>query len=147
MCPPLILRTKSASRNNTSRSSTKQSRERVERFKTLQFTLKHLKTLQPLSLSEIWLTTLKIPNFSNSEFSYPRKIESDDDVPLSFCCPITCDIMKDPVICADGQTYEQEKIDHFDSEFGLLFLVQLAIRSDEWFAESITFFATFVKSI
>jgi len=31
-------------------------------------------------------------------------------VPPSFYCPIGYDIMKDPVICADGQTYERSNI-------------------------------------
>ena len=30
--------------------------------------------------------------------------------PSSFLCPITHAIMKDPVICSDGQSYEKEAI-------------------------------------
>ncbi len=30
-----------------------------------------------------------------------------------FQCPITCEIMKDPVICADGHSYEREAIAHW----------------------------------
>ena len=32
-------------------------------------------------------------------------------------CPISCDIMKDPVMCADGKTYERAQIEqHFARE-------------------------------
>lgn len=34
----------------------------------------------------------------------------DDDVNTDFKCPITMDIMKDPVICSDGHSYERESI-------------------------------------
>ena len=35
---------------------------------------------------------------------------NDDDVNTDFKCPITMDIMKDPVICSDGHSYERESI-------------------------------------
>ena len=35
---------------------------------------------------------------------------SSIDVPESFKCPITLDIMEDPVICEDGYTYERASI-------------------------------------
>ena len=35
---------------------------------------------------------------------------SSVDVPESFKCPITLDIMEDPVICEDGYTYERASI-------------------------------------
>lgn len=34
----------------------------------------------------------------------------DDYIPEQFLCPITLEIMKDPVICSDGHTYEREAI-------------------------------------
>lgn len=34
----------------------------------------------------------------------------DDYIPEQFLCPITMEIMKDPVICSDGHTYEREVI-------------------------------------
>ena len=34
----------------------------------------------------------------------------DDDINTDFKCPITMDIMKDPVICSDGHSYERESI-------------------------------------
>lgn len=35
----------------------------------------------------------------------------DIDIPEQFICPITLDIMRDPVICEDGHTYEREVIE------------------------------------
>ena len=32
------------------------------------------------------------------------------DIPSQFVCPISLEIMKDPVICLDGFTYERESI-------------------------------------
>lgn len=34
----------------------------------------------------------------------------DDYIPEQFLCPITLEIMKEPVICSDGHTYEKEAI-------------------------------------
>lgn len=35
---------------------------------------------------------------------------SDNDIPQQFLCPITLEIMFDPVICEDGHTYERQAI-------------------------------------
>ena len=35
---------------------------------------------------------------------------SMDNIPIEFLCPISLDIMKDPVIMPDGQTYERDSI-------------------------------------
>jgi len=44
-------------------------------------------------------------------FSTSDKSNTDDEIPLSLQCPITCDLMKRPVLCAiDGCTYEEENI-------------------------------------
>lgn len=46
-----------------------------------------------------------------------RKIEEmkmapvSDGIPDEFLCPITHEVMKDPVIAADGYSYEREAID------------------------------------
>ena len=32
---------------------------------------------------------------------------SRDELPEDLCCPITCELMKDPVITADGTTFER----------------------------------------
>ena len=37
----------------------------------------------------------------------------ETEVPDYFLCPITHDIMKDPVICIDGFTYERTAIEHW----------------------------------
>jgi len=34
-----------------------------------------------------------------------------DEDPKKFCCPITLDLMKDPVIAADGNSYERTNIE------------------------------------
>jgi hypothetical protein len=40
----------------------------------------------------------------------PWTAEDDDAPPYEFCCPISCPILRDPVIAADGFTYEREDI-------------------------------------
>lgn len=35
---------------------------------------------------------------------------SSDEEPATFCCPISCEIMKDPVLAEDGQTYERDAL-------------------------------------
>lgn len=58
--------------------------------------------------------------FSNSQIIYPAKtetidpteeIEFDVTVPNEYLCPIELSIMNDPVICADGNTYERRSIE------------------------------------
>ena len=34
-----------------------------------------------------------------------------EDIPEQFICPITMDIMKEPIVCQDGNTYEKSAID------------------------------------
>ena len=41
----------------------------------------------------------------------PAPPPRDDDVPEEFLCPITFDLMTDPVIAADGHTYERRAIE------------------------------------
>lgn len=54
------------------------------------------------------------PNNSNKETPSPTsfliKTHVSPDIPEDFLCPISLDIMKDPVIAADGHTYERENI-------------------------------------
>jgi hypothetical protein len=40
----------------------------------------------------------------------PSASSADDDHPPSFYCPISCQIMHDPVVLEDGHTYEQRHI-------------------------------------
>eukprot|EP01047_Picozoa_sp_COSAG01_P050771 COSAG01_NODE_5167_length_4438_cov_16.802720_4_plen_333_part_00 len=35
------------------------------------------------------------------------------EIPRQFLCPITYEVMKEPVVCADGHTYEQEAIEEW----------------------------------
>ena len=37
---------------------------------------------------------------------------------ISTKCPITCDMMDDPVICADGHTYDRHAIERWLSQHG-----------------------------
>ena len=37
----------------------------------------------------------------------------DDDVPRAFLCPITLSVMREPVVCADGHTYERRALAHW----------------------------------
>ena len=39
------------------------------------------------------------------------EIKVEDGIPDEFKCPITTEIMKDPVIAADGITYERKSIE------------------------------------
>jgi hypothetical protein len=39
--------------------------------------------------------------------------ESSDEIPNEFLCPITMDIMKDPVIAMDGMSYDREAISNW----------------------------------
>lgn len=39
-----------------------------------------------------------------------KKAEQRKHIPDNFCCSITKELMKDPVICSDGHTYEKEAI-------------------------------------
>ena len=40
----------------------------------------------------------------------PHSFGGDEEYPKDFCCPITMEIMKDPVIAADGHTYDRNAI-------------------------------------
>lgn len=40
----------------------------------------------------------------------------DDEIEQSLCCPITFEIMKDPVIAVDGHTYERKAIEKWVRE-------------------------------
>ena len=35
------------------------------------------------------------------------------NIPSNFCCPITLELMKNPVICTDGHTYERDAIENW----------------------------------
>ena len=46
----------------------------------------------------------------------PPAVPFPDDVTLGILCPITLDVMRDPVFAADGETYERAAIvSHFAS--------------------------------
>ena len=41
------------------------------------------------------------------------KIETDQEVPEEFICPITQDVMRNPVLCSDGYVYEKAAIEEW----------------------------------
>lgn len=45
-------------------------------------------------------------------FNVPRNVVNET-APAAFCCPITAEIMRDPVITPDGITYEREAISNW----------------------------------
>mmetsp|Transcript_28951 Transcript_28951/g.70586 ORF Transcript_28951/g.70586 Transcript_28951/m.70586 type:complete len:1083 (-) Transcript_28951:254-3502(-) len=46
----------------------------------------------------------------NKEGMFSKNILKHAQIPPSFVCPITCEIMKDPVVTADGHSYERSAI-------------------------------------
>lgn len=85
--------------------------------KNLEITLDLLKNIEndcPNALITIFTRNIKtedkVETPSQMEYSQntnDRKFNSE------FYCPITMEIMKDPVFCADGHTYEREAIAHW----------------------------------
>jgi len=49
-------------------------------------------------------------DFKQAETPESSIISSEDSMPNEFFCPITMEVMEDPVICADGHTYEKKAI-------------------------------------
>ena len=45
--------------------------------------------------------------------SPPREASADDEEPADYVCPITHEIMTDPVVTADGQSYERYAIEQW----------------------------------
>ena len=43
----------------------------------------------------------------DAESKYDRADAGDERPSAHLCCPITCELMKDPVITADGTTFER----------------------------------------
>ncbi|KAL6056360.1 Ubox domain containing protein [Balamuthia mandrillaris] len=50
---------------------------------------------------------------SGKKSSPRRRQQEDDGAPEEFCCPITNDVMEDPVVAADGQCYERSAIEEW----------------------------------
>src|SRR3989338_7989423 len=44
--------------------------------------------------------------------------KDENRIPASYECPITCKVMVDPVVCADGHTYERAAIEKWLSSNG-----------------------------
>lgn len=51
-----------------------------------------------------------IYSFKYLIFSLTDTMSTNNSVPDHFICPISLEIMQDPVICSDGNTYEREEI-------------------------------------
>ena len=58
-----------------------------------------------------------------------REVEIHDPTPHEFKCPISLDVMLDPVLTADGQTYEKEQIEKWLSENNQSPLTNLRLSS------------------
>ena len=58
-----------------------------------------------------------IINNNNQSYSY---MESIDNIPEEFICPITLEIMVDPVLCEDGHTYERKSIERLTNSISPL---------------------------
>ena len=66
--------------------------------------------------SDTWLEQKKERIMSKEKYKFMKKNNSQyltqyPNIPNSFLCPIKIDIMKNPVICSDGHTYEKEFIE------------------------------------
>eukprot|EP00163_Fabomonas_tropica_P014785 TRINITY_DN2687_c0_g1_i2.p1 TRINITY_DN2687_c0_g1~~TRINITY_DN2687_c0_g1_i2.p1 ORF type:complete len:554 (-),score=142.49 TRINITY_DN2687_c0_g1_i2:25-1686(-) len=48
--------------------------------------------------------------YPTKEISRDVQVRYDQEVPLEYCCPITMDLMDDPVLFADGHTYQRDAI-------------------------------------
>ena len=42
-----------------------------------------------------------------------EEVTVDDAVAKAFVCPLNSPVMKDPVMCADGYSYERANIEHW----------------------------------
>lgn len=48
---------------------------------------------------------------ANIKLGKRKKADEDDNTPVDFRCPISHEIMTEPVVCSDGNTYDKESID------------------------------------
>mmetsp|Transcript_2878 Transcript_2878/g.4380 ORF Transcript_2878/g.4380 Transcript_2878/m.4380 type:complete len:177 (-) Transcript_2878:112-642(-) len=62
-----------------------------------------------LSLTETWLD-IGDTQGEGSQMNINSECTSSREYPPEFYCPISHEIMKDPVMCADGHTYERSHI-------------------------------------
>lgn len=51
------------------------------------------------------------PSITSGTSASSPSMDSSDTIPTEFRCPITMDIMRDPVMCADGHTYDRIAIE------------------------------------
>lgn len=52
-------------------------------------------------------------SMSSQDVTTPSEESDDDSPPYEMICPISHEIMSDPVLCADGQTYERSSIERW----------------------------------
>lgn len=50
-------------------------------------------------------------NEANIKLGKRKKADEDMNTPVEFRCPISMELMHDPVVCSDGHTYDKESID------------------------------------
>ena len=74
----------------------------------------HVKQIKPTFWKQNPISTPTCKPLKKSTLR--REVEIHDPTPHEFKCPISLDVMLDPVLTADGQTYEKEQIEKWLSE-------------------------------
>ena len=79
-----------------------------------RITEKTVKPLSKLTYDEL-LDQLKLSKIEAQRMLRQKsvKIETDQEVPEEFICPITQDVMRNPVLCSDGYVYEKAAIEEW----------------------------------
>jgi hypothetical protein len=74
------------------------------------------KPIQSLHQNEHQKEKIKANNQKQEEFNYPTTISSEEVEYQSFVCPITQDLMRDPVITPHGISFERSAIQDWISK-------------------------------
>ena len=76
----------------------------------LQLQINTLHNYRPQQTHQTHSETLTFPenNFPKRIFFQVKRLMTD---PKDFCCPISHELMKDPVVAGDGHTYERSCIE------------------------------------
>eukprot|EP01090_Pellita_catalonica_P018752 TRINITY_DN6156_c0_g1_i1.p1 TRINITY_DN6156_c0_g1~~TRINITY_DN6156_c0_g1_i1.p1 ORF type:complete len:750 (+),score=175.71 TRINITY_DN6156_c0_g1_i1:2062-4311(+) len=67
---------------------------------------------------------------SEEKIEEQKKADAEQEIPEEFCCPITQDIMTDPVIAEDGHTYERKSIKEWVDKHGTSPMTREKISKD-----------------
>ena len=67
-----------------------------------------------MSKSQLWIFASSGPTrAATSSARYAAGALKDDDAPKHLLCPITCELMLQPVVAPDGHTYERTAIERW----------------------------------